>query len=103
MPFHHPQALVLKSGGPFHRALRYAFHDWTLGCRGRNDSSTWAGVLMQGCAIYLDISTDVAERTVCECSTLLPLRECLMNGMLTSEYVWKTQPRIQPNCGTAGP
>jgi serine phosphatase RsbU (regulator of sigma subunit) len=88
-----------KSAGPFRRALQYAFYDWTREMPKSKRLITWVGYLMQGYAVYALWMRSLAWPLMWPKGTLLyasvwllyVLGWGLMNGMLTSEFVRKTQ------------
>lgn len=93
-----PQELD-KSAGLFRRSLHYAFYDWTRGMPPSRRIITWTGILIQGYAIYSLWSGSLIWPFVwpkgpllyASVSLLYLLGTCLLNGMLTSEFVRKTQ------------
>lgn len=56
MPSRIQQAELDKSAGTFRRALHYAFYDWTREMPKAKRLITWAGILIQGYAIYAGIT-----------------------------------------------
>jgi len=99
MPIRMEQPRLDKSAGPFRRALRYAYYDWTREMPTSKRLITWAGILMQGWAIWSFISRSLVWPVMWPHGILLygsalliyVLGIGLMNGMLTSEFVRKTQ------------
>ena len=99
MPFRIQQLRLDKSAGPFRRALQYACYDWTREMPKSKRLVTWAGILMQGYAIYALWSRSLVWPVMWPKGILLyasvwllyVLGTGLMNGMLTSEFVRKTQ------------
>ena len=99
MPIRMEQPRLDKSAGPFRRALRYAYYDWTREMPTSKRLITWAGILMQGWAIWSFISRSLVWPVMWPHGMLLygsalliyVLGAGLMNGMLTSEFVRKTQ------------
>ena len=87
------------SAGPFRRALRYAFYDWTREMPKSKRLITWVGILLQGYAIYALWSRSLIWPFIWPKGLLLYLSVWLlyslgygvMNAMLTSEFVRKTQ------------
>ena len=87
------------SAGLFRRAFDYAFYDWTREMPGSKRIITWIGLLIQGYAVYAGITHSLAWPLMWpEGFALYPivwllylLGSCIMNGMLTSEFVRKTQ------------
>jgi|SRR5271157_570930 len=93
------QAALDKSAGPIRRMRQYAFYDWTREMPRSKRLITWAGFLIQGYAIY-----SLAVRSLIwpamwptgiylygSAWALYVLGSGLMNGMLTSEFVRKTE------------
>jgi sigma-B regulation protein RsbU (phosphoserine phosphatase) len=93
------QAGFDKSAGAFHRALHYAFYDWTREMPRSKRLLTWGGILLQGYAIYAGLTRSLIWPLMWPNGPLLYLivwllyllGSGLMNGMLTSEFVRKTQ------------
>ena len=92
-------ATLNKSAGFFRRTLDYAFYDWTREMPKSKRIITWVGLLIQGYAVYAGITHSLVwpliwpkglaiYPIVC---LLYLLGNCIMNGMLTSEFVRKTQ------------
>ncbi len=81
------------------RALQYAFYDWTREMPRSKRLLTWTGILMQGWAIWSFISRSLVWPVMWPHGILLygsawliyVLGVGLMNAMLTSEFVRKTQ------------
>jgi serine phosphatase RsbU (regulator of sigma subunit) len=88
-----------KSVGPFRRALQYACYDWTREMPRSKRIITWAGHLMQGYAVYGIWARSLVwplmwpHRMVLYGTVFVMyvLGAGLKNGMLTSEFVRKTQ------------
>jgi phosphoserine phosphatase RsbU/P len=88
-----------SSAGPFRRALQYAFYDWTREMPKSKRLITWVGILMQGYAAYALWTRSLVWPVVWPKGILLypivwllyVLGARLMSGMLTSEFVRKTQ------------
>ena len=95
-----------KSAGPFRRALHYAssawyytFYDWTREMPRSKRLITWAGILMQGYAIYSFWARSLVWPVMwpkgialyASAWLLYVVGAGLMNGMLTSELFRKTQ------------
>ena len=88
-----------KAARPFRRALQYASYDWTREMPKSKRLITWAGILIQGYAIYAGFSRSLIwpwiwpKGFIFYPTVLLIyyLGHSLMNGMLTSEFVRKTQ------------
>jgi sigma-B regulation protein RsbU (phosphoserine phosphatase) len=99
MPIRMEQPGLDKSPGSFRRALQYACYDWTREMPTSKRVITWAGILMQGYAIWSFISRSLVWPVMWPHGVLLygsawliyVLGVGLMNGMLTSEFVRKTQ------------
>jgi sigma-B regulation protein RsbU (phosphoserine phosphatase) len=99
MPIRREQPRPDKSAGPFRRALQYAYYDWTREMPTSKRVITWAGILMQGWAIWSCISRSLVWPVMWPHGILLYasvgliyiVGTGLMNGMLTSEFVRKTQ------------
>jgi hypothetical protein len=99
MPIRMGQPSFDKSAGPVRRALQYAYYDWTREMPRSKRIVTWVGILMQGYAIYCIISRSLVWPLIWPHGILLYgivwliyiLGAGLMNGMLTSEFVRKTQ------------
>ena len=81
------------------RALRYALYDWTREIPRLKRLITWVGILMQGCAIYSGFARTLIwpfywPKGASLYLVVFPmylLGYILMNGMLTSEFVRKSQ------------
>jgi hypothetical protein len=88
-----------KSASAFRRALRYAYYDWTREMPTYKRLITWAGILVQGYAFYALWARSLVWPAMWPKGPLLYvgvwllyiLGAGLMNGMLTSEFVRKTQ------------
>ncbi len=99
MPFRIQQAGLDKSAGPIRRTLQYAYYDWTREMPRSKRLVTWAGILMQGYAIYSLWTRSLVWPVMWPKGILLygsvwllyVIGAGLMNGMLTSEFVRKTQ------------
>ena len=99
MPFRIQQVRPDKSAGPIRRALQYAFYDWTREMPRSKRLITWAGILMQGYAIYSLWTRSLVWPVMwpkgilfyASVWVLYVIGTGLMNGMLTSEFVRKTQ------------
>jgi len=99
MPSRIQQMKLDKSAGPFRRALQYALYDWTREMPKSKRFITWIGILLQGYAIYALWSRSLVlplmwpKGLALHASVwlLYVLGSGLMNGMLTSEFVRKTQ------------
>ena len=79
-----------KSAGTFRRVLQYAFYDWRADMSGYRGLLTFAGLLAQLGALTLALE---AKATPFKFLSLFiyMVGLLLMNGMLTSEFVRKTQ------------
>jgi hypothetical protein len=94
-----PQATGDKFGGPIRRALQYSVNSWTREMPRSKRFITWAGILLQGYAIYCLWSRSLVwpvmwpdESLVFLIALLLyGVGGALMNGMLTSEFARKAQ------------
>ncbi len=96
-----------KSAGPFRRMLQYAFYDWMREMPKQRRYITRAGFALQAYAIYMILMWGpfrlpkwlypyylVLPQSPVSCVLVLLLYYagyCVMNGMLTSEFVRKTQ------------
>jgi Zn-dependent protease with chaperone function len=94
------QAEIDKSTGPVRRGLQYAFYDWTREMPRSKRLITWAAILIQGYAIWSGFSRSLIwpltwpeNRFVLYLYVILLylLGERVMNGMLTSEFIRKTE------------
>ncbi len=99
MPIRMEQPRLDKNAGPLRRALQYAYYDWTREMPTSKRVITWAGILMQGWAVWSFISRSLVWPVMWphgillygSASLIYVLGVGLMNGMLTSEFVRKTQ------------
>jgi len=99
MPFRIQQVRLDKFAGPFRRALQYAYYDWTREMPRSKRFITWVGHLMQGYAFYALLTRSLAwplmwpEGIPLYASVLLlyVIGAGLKDGMVTSEFVRKTQ------------
>ena len=89
-----------KSAGLFRRVLQYTRYDWTREMPGSKRIVTWIGVLIQGYGVYCLWSRSLIwpliwphrESLLYLIAFLLyVLGAALMNAMLTSEFVRKTE------------
>ena len=88
-----------ESAGPFRRAIQYAFYDWTREMPKSKRVITMTGILIQGYAFYALMSRSLIWPVIwpqgpllfAAVSLIYLVGNCLMNGMLTSEFVRKTQ------------
>jgi sigma-B regulation protein RsbU (phosphoserine phosphatase) len=88
-----------RPAAAFRRALQYAYHDWTREMSASKRFITWAGILMQGYAIYCILTRSLVWPLIwphgfalyISVWVIYILGAGLMNGMLTSEFVRKTQ------------
>ena len=99
MPTSIRQAALDKSAGPIRRMRQYAFYDWTREMPRSKRLITWAGLLIQGYAIYSLWMRSLIWPVMWPKGMLLygsvwalyVSGVGLMNGMLTSEFVRKTE------------
>jgi serine phosphatase RsbU (regulator of sigma subunit) len=95
----HPIVSHVWSARDVRRALHYALYDWTREMPRSKRFITWAGILIQGYAIYAGFARSLVWPLIWPSEGylfldvfLLYFFGCmLMNGMLTSEFVRKTQ------------
>jgi phosphoserine phosphatase RsbU/P len=95
-----------KSVGPIRRALRYAFYDWTREMTTSRRIITYAGIFLQGYVFYVLLMwAFMLPKPLSLYFLVLPKRPasfallillfyigyCIQNGMLTSEFIRKTQ------------
>jgi phosphoserine phosphatase RsbU/P len=88
-----------KSANPIRRVLQYAFYDWTREMPKPKRILTWAGILIQGYAFYALWTRSLVWPMMWPKGALLYLSVWLLyvvgaglvNGMLTLEFVRKTQ------------
>jgi len=90
--------VIDQSTGPVRRWLQYAFYDWTREMPTSKRFITWVGILMQGYAIWAGFSHSLIWPLIWPRKGLFLyvwllylLGSAIMNGMLTSEFVRKTQ------------
>jgi len=91
--------VIDRSAGPLRRAFLYARYDWTREMPASRRFITWAGILMQGYAVYCIFTRSLVWPVIWPHGLLLYVGVWaiyvagagLMNGMLTSEFVRKTQ------------
>jgi sigma-B regulation protein RsbU (phosphoserine phosphatase) len=87
------------SASPFRRALQYAFYDWTRELPRSKRLIIWVAILLQGYAIYALLTRSLVWPVMWPKGILLypivwllyVVGARLMSGMLTSEFVRKTQ------------
>jgi serine phosphatase RsbU (regulator of sigma subunit) len=106
MPFRIEPVKLDKSAGLFRRALQYAFYDWTREMPKSRRVITYVGVVLQAYAVYamlmwaftlpkwLDSYFLVLPKGPVGCVSVVLIYTvglCVQNGMLTSEFVRKTQ------------
>lgn len=99
MPYQTKQLRLDVSVGPVRRALKYACYDWTREMPRSKRVITWAGILIQGYAIYCGLTRSLIWPLMWPSGLPLYLSVWvlylvgtgLMSGMLTSEFVRKTQ------------
>lgn len=93
------QAVLDKAAGPIRRMRQFAVYDWTREMPKSKRIVTWAGLLMQGYAIWALLSRSLIWPVMWPKAILVyPIGMALyligtglMNGMLTSELVRKTE------------
>jgi hypothetical protein len=94
-----PQLEIDKSAGSLRRWLQYALYDWTREMPKSKRVATWAGILIQGYAIYAGLTRSLIWPSMwpnglplyLSVWLLYLLGSGIMNAMLTSEFVRKTQ------------
>ncbi len=106
MPFRLSTVKLDKSAGPVRRALQYAFYDWASEMPRSKRIITYAGIVLQGYAFYfmlmwafrlpewLSLYFLVLPRRPVSyvlVFLLFYIGRWIQNGMLTSEFVRKTQ------------
>jgi hypothetical protein len=99
MQFRLTHAQIKKSAGPLRRVFDYGFYDWTREMPRSKRLFTWVGILIQGYAIYANVMHSLVWPVIWpEAIALYPMvcllhlfGHSIMNGMLTSEFVRKTQ------------
>jgi serine phosphatase RsbU (regulator of sigma subunit) len=79
-----------NSAGLFSRALRYAFYDWTRDMRWSRRLLTILGLLIQLGALVIALNSP-SKPFMFLSLVVYMLGLCLLNGMLTSEFVRKSQ------------
>ena len=80
-----------KSAGPFVRALQFAFYDWTRDMPADRRWLTMLGLLIQLGALILAFYAQGSKSFMFLSLLIYMGGLCLLNGMLTSEFVRKTQ------------
>lgn len=93
------QAELDKSAGLFRRVLHYAFYDWTREMPRSKRVIAWVGYLLQGYAVYALWTRSLVWPLrgpkgilfYAIVALLYAVGAGLLNGMLTSEFVRKTQ------------
>jgi sigma-B regulation protein RsbU (phosphoserine phosphatase) len=95
-----------KSAGPFRRSLQYAFYDWTREMPRSKRIITYVSIVLQGYALYFTVMwAFMLPKWLSLYFLVLPRRPVsyvlvvllyytgyhIQNGMLTSEFVRKTQ------------
>lgn len=80
-----------KDAGPVRRALQYAFYDWEKDMSWRRRLLTRVGFLIQLFALVLALAGPRRLPFMLLVLLIYMLGLCLLNGMLTSEFVRKTQ------------
>lgn len=106
MPFRFNSVKLDKSAGPFRRSLQYAFYDWTSELPTSKRILMYVGIILQGYAFYFTLMWAlILPKWMYSYLLLLPRRPVnyvlvillyyvgrwIQNGMLTSEFVRKTQ------------
>lgn len=99
MPFSALQSRLDRLAGPFRRALQYANYDWTREMPKSKRVITWAGILIQGYAVYSIWTRSLVWPVMWprglalygSVFLLYVLGGGLIKGMLTSEFLRKTQ------------
>lgn len=99
MPSRLRQMSLDKSAGPIHRMFQYAFYDWTREMPRSKRVITWAGILMQGYGIFALWTRSLVWPIMWPHGIFLygtiwllyTIGAGLLNGMLTFEFVRKTQ------------
>ncbi|MGC1672612.1 MAG: SpoIIE family protein phosphatase, partial [Candidatus Acidiferrales bacterium] len=106
MPFRLRTLNLDKSAGPFRRSLQYAFYDWTREMPRSKRIVTYVGIVLQGYALYFMLMwAFMLPKWLYAYFLVLPRRPVsyvlafllyytgyhIQNGMLTSEFVRKTQ------------
>ena len=106
MPFRLRTLNLDKSAGPFRRSLQYAFCDWTREMPRPKRIVTYVGIVLQGYALYFMLMwAFMLPKWLYAYFLVLPRRPVsyvlvfllyytgyhIQNGMLTSEFVRKTQ------------
>jgi serine phosphatase RsbU (regulator of sigma subunit) len=99
VPSRTQQGKLDPSAGPVRRAFQYAFYDWTREMPKSKRFVTWVGILIQGYAIYALWSRSLIWPLMWPKGVSLFLSALLlywlgngiMNAMLTSEFIRKTQ------------
>ncbi len=88
-----------RSAGRVRRLLYFAFYDWTRKMSRSKRILTWCSILIQGYAIYAGFTRSLVWPLMWPKGWILwivvwllyMVGACIMNGMLTSEFVRKTQ------------
>jgi hypothetical protein len=106
IPFRFKTGKLDKSTGPIRRSLQYAFYDWTREMPRSKRFVTYAGIILQGYAFYFTLMWALMlPKWMYGYFLVLPRRPVsyvlvfllfyighwIQNGMLTSEFVRKTQ------------
>jgi phosphoserine phosphatase RsbU/P len=106
MPFRLSAVKLDKSAGPFRRALQYAFYDWASEMPTSKRIITYVGFALQGYAFYFTLMwASMLPKWLYAYFLVLPrgpvsyglvfllfyTGRWIQNGMLTSEFVRKTQ------------
>jgi phosphoserine phosphatase RsbU/P len=106
MPFRLTAVKLDKTAGPFRRALQYAFYDWASEMPVSKRIITYVGMVLQGYAFYFTLVwASMLPRSLYAYFLVLPrgpvsyvlvfllfyAGRWIQNGILTSEFVRKTQ------------
>jgi serine phosphatase RsbU (regulator of sigma subunit) len=106
LPFRVKTGKLDKSTGPVRRSPRYAFYDWTREMARSKRIITYIGIILQGYAFYFTLMWALMlPKWVYSYFVVLPRRPAryafvfllyyigrwIQNGLLTSEFVRKTQ------------
>lgn len=90
--------VIDQSTNPVRRWLQYVFYDWTREMPKPKRFITWVGILMQGYAVWASFSHSLIWPIIWPRNGLFfyiwllyLIGSAIMNGMLTSEFVRKTQ------------
>ena len=94
-----PPMKLDKSAGPFRRALFYAFYDWTREMPKTRRLVAMSGVMIQGYAVFAlwagsliwPLTWPTGPALYATVWVMYLIGYCVLNGMLTSEFLRKTQ------------